>query len=91
MGAYQMTRAKAMPPRRLSDIKKVMQLTGPRATNGHELDLIYKIMVQAGIYAEPVSKQKELLLKIIGSPEFKARITKVRDALARAIKPAGQD
>ena len=37
MGAYQMTRAKAMLHSPLSDIKKAMLLTGLGATNGHEL------------------------------------------------------
>jgi hypothetical protein len=47
MGAYQMTGAKATLHRRLSDIKNAMLLTGLGATNGHELDLIYKVVVQA--------------------------------------------
>jgi hypothetical protein len=74
-----MTSAKSQMRRRMGDITKAMFLTGfGEPLNQSELDLIYELMVQAGLYAEPASKHQELLLKIMNSPEFQERITRER-------------
>jgi hypothetical protein len=62
--------------RRLAIIREAMTISDFGAPSNPELTVIYNLMVQSNVYIEPLSKQNELLLRIMFSPEFKATFMK---------------